>query len=104
MHLVSNSLKLYAYCLQNKIQIVCCWEISHFQGASADNVHFCDTHGSKLDLVSAKIHIVNDNMHFVMPVCILSVTDYVLTELMGAMDGLRGDATRCKLSLTRCTL
>ena len=51
---------------------------------------FCHTHGCKLDLVSAKMHLVNDSMHFVMPVCILSVTIYVLTELMGAMDGCFG--------------
>ena len=51
---------------------------------------FCETHGCKLDLVNAKIHLVNDNMHFVMPVCILSVTIYVLTELMDAMDGCVG--------------
>ena len=43
-----------------------------------------------MDIVSAKIHSVNDNMHFVMPVCILSVTVCVLTELMGAMDGSFG--------------
>ena len=29
-------------------------------------------------------------MHSVMPVCTLSVTDYILTELMGAMDGCFG--------------
>ena len=43
-----------------------------------------------MDLVSAKIHLVIDNMHFVMLVCILSVTIYVLTELMGVMDGCVG--------------
>ena len=51
---------------------------------------FCDMHGCKLDLVSDKIHIFNDNMHFVMSVCILSVTVCILTELMGAMDGCFG--------------
>ncbi len=43
-----------------------------------------------MDLVNAKIHLVNDYMHFVITVCILSVTIYVLTELMGAMDGCIG--------------
>ena len=40
VHLVSDSLQFNAYCLQVRIQIVNCWEIPHFQGASADNVHF----------------------------------------------------------------
>ena len=43
-----------------------------------------------MDLVSAKIHSVNDNMHFVILACILSVTVYVPTELMGVWKGALG--------------
>ena len=74
MHLVSDSFQLNAYYLQIGIQIVNCWEIPPFQGASPDNV----------------LHLVDDNLHFVMSVCILSVMICILTELMGVMDGCIG--------------
>ncbi len=35
---------------------------------------FRDTHGCKMDLVNAKIHLVSDNMQIVMTVLIVSVT------------------------------
>ena len=56
-------------------------KIPHFQDASAGNV----LHGCKVNLVNAKIHVVDGNVHLVMTVCIFLVMVYVLTELMGAM-------------------